>query len=157
MKISSIMNPNVETARAEDDLAKAAMVMWRKDCGFVPIVDDATHRVVGVITDRDICMASWIRNQPLSELRVSDSMSRELFSCSPDDNVSVAERLMQSRQIRRLPVIDKEGHLVGILSLADIVRGTERAGRGVSDVSSNEVASTLATICQPRTTQQAFA
>jgi CBS domain-containing protein len=155
MKVRDLMTSGVASIDSDDSLSSAARMMWECDCGVIPVT--RAGRVLGVITDRDICMASWIRNQPISELRVSDSMSRELFSCSPDDNVSVAERLMQSRQIRRLPVIDKEGHLVGILSLADIVRGTERAGRGVSDVSSNEVASTLATICQPRTTQQAFA
>lgn len=155
MKVRDLMTTGVASIDGDDSLSSAARMMWECDCGVIPVT--RADRVLGVITDRDICMASWIRNQPLSELRVSDSMSRELFSCSPDDNVSVAERLMQSRQIRRLPVIDREGHLVGILSLADIVRGTERAGRGVSDVSSNEVASTLATICQPRTTQQAFA
>jgi len=155
MKVRDLMTTGVASIDGDDSLSSAARMMWECDCGVIPVT--RADRVLGVITDRDICMASWIRNQPLSELRVSDSMSRELFSCSPDDNVSVAERLMQSRQIRRLPVIDKEGHLVGILSLADIVRGTERAGRGVSDVSSNEIASTLATICQPRTTQQAFA
>jgi CBS domain-containing protein len=155
MKVRDLMTSDVASIDSDDSLSSAARMMWECDCGVIPVT--RADRVLGVITDRDICMASWIRNQPLSELRVADSMSRELFSCSPDDNVSVAERLMQSRQIRRLPVIDKEGHLVGILSLADIVRGTERAGRGVSDVSSNEVASTLATICQPRTTQQAFA
>lgn len=155
MKVRDLMTSGVASIDSDDSLSSAARMMWECDCGVIPVT--RADRVLGVITDRDICMASWIRNQPLSELRVSDSMSRELFSCSPDDNVSVAERLMQSRQIRRLPVIDKEGHLVGILSLADIVRCTERAGRGVSDVSSNEVASTLATICQPRTTQQAFA
>ena len=155
MKVRDLMTSGVASIDSDDSLSSAARMMWECDCGVIPVT--RADRVLGVITDRDICMASWIRNQPLSELRVSDSMSRELFSCSPDDNVSVAERLMQSRQIRRLPVIDKEGHLVGILSLADIVRCTERAGRGLSDVSSNEVASTLATICQPRTTQQAFA
>jgi CBS domain-containing protein len=155
MKVRDLMTTGVASIDGDDSLSSAARMMWECDCGVIPVTRGG--RVLGVITDRDICMASWIRNQPLSELCVSDSMSRELFSCSPDDNVSVAERLMQSRQIRRLPVIDKAGHLVGILSLADIVRGSERAGRGVSDVSSNEVASTLATICQPRTTQQAFA
>ena len=154
MKVRDLMTSGVASIDSDDSLSSAARMMWECDCGVIPVTREG--RVLGVITDRDICMASWIRNQPLSELRISDSMSRELFSCSPDDNVSVAERLMQSRQIRRLPVIDREGHLVGILSLADIVRGTERAGRGVSDVSSNEVASTLATICQPRTTPQAL-
>ncbi len=154
MKVRDLMTSGVASVDSDDSLSSAARMMWECDCGVIPVTREG--RVLGVITDRDICMASWIRNQPLTELRISDSMSRELFSCSPDDNVSVAERLMQSRQIRRLPVIDTEGHLVGILSLADIVRGSERAGRGVSDVSSNEVASTLATICQPRSTQQAF-
>lgn len=156
MKVRDLMTQSVASVSSDDCLSSAARMMWECDCGAIPVVRDG--RVLGMITDRDICMASWIRNQPLSEIGVADSMSRELFSCSPDDNVSVAERLMQSRQIRRLPVIDKEGRLIGILSLADIVRGSERTGgRGVSDVSSSEVASTLATICQPRTTQQAFA
>ena len=155
MKVRDLMTQSVASISSDDCLSSAARMMWECDCGAIPVTRDG--RVLGMITDRDICMASWIKNQPLSEIGVADSMSRELFSCSPDDNVSVAERLMQSRQIRRLPVLDKEGRLVGILSLADIVRCSERAGRGVSDVSSSEVASTLATICQPRTTHQAFA
>lgn len=155
MKVRDLMTKSVAAIDSSDCLSSAARMMWECDCGAIPVTREG--RVLGMITDRDICMASWIRNQPLSEISVADSMSRELYSCSPEDNVSIAERLMQSRQIRRVPVLDQQGQLVGILSLADIVRCTDRAGRGVSDVSSNEVAATLATICQPRPQQQAFA
>ncbi len=94
-------------------------------------------------------MATWMEDDAPSALRVSAVMSTDLCICGPSDSVESAERLMRSRQIRRLPVVDADRQVVGVLSLADIVRASE-SGRGRTRIVPEEVAATLADICQPR-------
>jgi predicted transcriptional regulator len=125
--------------------------MWACDCGAIPVTEMGTGHVIGMITDRDICMATWSREQAPISLAVSDAMSRELFSCSPDDDVATVENLMRDKQIRRVPVLDDERRLVGILSIADIATESQRGGAlASSELASDEIATTLANICQPR-------
>ena len=150
MRVKDIMTRNVSGVRASEPLSAAAKIMWDCDCGSVPVLDDAS-RVIGMITDRDICMSCWTRDRASSAIQIAHSMSSELFSCSPDDMVGDAEEIMRSRQVRRLPVVDELGRLAGIISLADIVREAQREqGRRSKEVVADEVASTLASICQPR-------
>ncbi|HZP42445.1 MAG TPA: CBS domain-containing protein [Candidatus Binatia bacterium] len=149
MKVEELMTRRVASCSASDTLNAAARIMWEHDCGCAPVVADG--RVVGMITDRDICMAAYTQDRPLSALPVSQAMSREVHSCRPDDPLAVAERTMRERQIRRLPVIDASGHLVGILSLNDVARAFAREGeRAAGGARANEVASTLAAVCRPR-------
>lgn len=98
-------------------------------------------QVVGTITDRDICMAAYTQGKRLSELPIATVMPHEVFSCSPDDSSEVAESIMQRHQVRRLPVIDRTGKLVGVLSVNDLA--TKQAPP-------REIAKTLTAICQPR-------
>src|SRR5918993_4730910 len=128
MKVQDIMTSDVEACGPESDLAEAAAIMWRKDCGSVPIVD-AEQRIVGMITDRDICMAVCTRNKLATELKVGEVMSGKVFACAPDDNIRDAMETMQSSQLRRLPVVDADGKLRGILSINDVVL---HSGRGRS-------------------------
>ena len=79
-----------------------------------------------MLTDRDICMAAYTQGRPLGEMQVSSAMSRQLFSCRPEDSLAKAEEIMRTNRIRRLPVIDADRHLVGILSLDDIAREATR-------------------------------
>jgi CBS domain-containing protein len=123
MKVHELMNANVEACRTEDDLATAAMVMWRRDCGFVPVVD-TSEKVVGVLTDRDICMATATRHIAPEALRVRDVMATDVCSCETEDNVDGALRSMRTRQVHRLPVVDRGGRLRGVLSIADVTRVT---------------------------------
>ena len=129
MKVSSIMNPNVEIARAEDDLAKTAMVMWRKDCGFVPVVDDGSRRVVGVITDRDICMASATRHETPEAMSVRDTMASRVWTVRTEDEVDTALETMRTNQVHRLPVVDEREQLAGVISFSDIVRHATQDGK----------------------------
>jgi CBS domain-containing protein len=150
MKISQIMKADVETCGLDDNLAAAASRMWDCDIGCVPVVD-ATGHVVGMVTDRDICMAALTRGQRLSEISVSVAMAKEVLSCPPDATLIEAEEIMRSGQVRRLPVIDSDACLVGIVSLADLARLAEREiGRKNRDLSAQEVTATLAAICAPR-------
>src|SRR5690242_20602627 len=102
MKVGTMMNPNVEAVHADDDLAKTAMVMWRKDCGFVPVVDN--DRVVGVITDRDICMASATKHEAPETIKVRDTMASQVWAVRTEDDIENALGMMRERQVHRLPV-----------------------------------------------------
>jgi CBS domain-containing protein len=153
MKVRDLMTTGVASVKGDETLSDAARLMWDCDCGSVPVMDGSV--VVGMLTDRDICMAAWSKNQPPNAIRVAEAMSRELYHCAADDSISFAEDLMQARQVRRLPVLDAEQRLVGILSLADIVRQSRPPalrgnGNGRVELSPNDVAVTLATICEPR-------
>lgn len=121
MKIRQIMTKDVESCDGFTDLANAAMIMWRKDCGIVPVIEPDTREVVGVVTDRDICMAVATRHQRPEEICVDDVVSGKLHAVRPDDDVSRALDLMREQRIRRLPVVDEQGHLAGIVSLMDLV------------------------------------
>lgn len=142
------MTRNVECCSPDSTLAEAAQKMWERDCGSLPVCD-REERVVGMITDRDICMAAWLQGKPLQELRVEDAMSRDVIACRPDDPMRRAETLMEERQIRRLPVVTAENRLMGIVSLGDMARATE--GDGVAEpLRPRELAHTIAAISRPR-------
>jgi CBS domain-containing protein len=152
MRVEELMNKDVRACRADDSMNEAARVMWESDCGFVPVVaSDGSGRVVGVITDRDVCMASYTRGVSLRELRVSEAMSANVRACSPRDSLSSAEAEMGASRVRRLPVIDAAGQLLGVLSLADIARGLASArARGQKGITASEVGDLLAAVCQRR-------
>ena len=151
MKVANLMTKDVACCRTDEPLSAAAERMWTRDCGVLPVLD-AEGKAIGMVTDRDICMSTWMNGAPPQALTVSTAMSRSLHSCTPEDSLEKAEKLMRDNQIRRIPVIDGQGELCGILSLADIVRQAERSQSrpGQRDgVGSAEVASTLANIVRP--------
>lgn len=121
MKVRSIMTGDVVSCRPEDTLEVAARLLWERDCGALPVVD-VLGNVRAMITDRDICMAAYITGRPLGQLRVAESMSTTLATCGPDDDLSSAARSMIAHAVRRLPVVDPEGKLCGVLSLNDVTR-----------------------------------
>jgi CBS domain-containing protein len=155
MKVDMLMTREVASCQGDDPCSAAARLMWECDCGAVPVLD-SERRMAGIITDRDICMATWMQDRPPSAIPISAVMARDLSVCSPNDTVETAERLMRTRQIRRLPVVDEDRRLIGILSLADIVRAADGAGARsekldrMDRVQPQEVTATLADICQPR-------
>ncbi len=143
MLVSELMTREPARASADERLSAAAGRMWEHDCGALPVVQDG--RVVGMITDRDICMATWSRGLPPDAIEVISAMSTRLVSCQPTDTLEDVEKAMRSNQVRRLPVLSSDGRLVGIISLADIVTRAEttRSHDG------NGLTTTLAGICQP--------
>jgi CBS domain-containing protein len=159
MKVKDLMTTSVACVRRNDPLSAAAQIMWDCDCGAVPVKEDDGERVVGMVTDRDICIATWSRDCGPSAILVSEAASRELYACQPEDSIASAQELMSTRQIRRIPVLDGNGHLVGILSLADIVTepNNEAARTSASELGPVEIATTLRTICQPRPNTQSAA
>ena len=151
MRIEQIMTQDVCTCRQDDSLERAAQLMWEHDCGCLPVcTSDGTTHVVGLVTDRDICMCALFEHKSLSELRVSQAMSKQALGCKPGDSISAAEKVMAQAQIRRLPVLDERGALVGIVSLSDVARQAEREmAEAQPEISEMEVGDTLAAICQP--------
>jgi CBS domain-containing protein len=147
MRVEQIMSRPAVTCRQDDSLNTAAGLMWTNDCGVVPVIGD-DGAVVGVLTDRDVCMAAYIQGKPLWEIPVSRAMAKEVFSCHPDESLEAAERFMTQKRVRRLPVVDGEGRPVGVISLNDIAREAADSPKGNGAL--REVASTLAAICQPR-------
>lgn len=155
MKVMDLMTTNVVSVQQSEPLSVAARLMWECDCGAIPVLESPEGQVLGIITDRDICMATWMKDRPPSMILVSEATSKELYACRAEDTIGSAEELMRSRQIRRVPVVDRNRRLVGILSLADIAKAygsgsADSISRGLSPA---EIAATLETICTPRTGQ----
>src|SRR5688572_20621222 len=123
MKVGDWMNRRVVTCRAQDDLSKVARQMWDNDLGSLPVVD-GNDRIVGVITDRDLCMGAYIKGRSLADLVASGSMQQEVHTCRPDDGVDHALAMMAERQIRRLPVVTADDRVVGIFTLGDAARAS---------------------------------
>jgi CBS domain-containing protein len=152
MKVERIMTADVKTCGPFEPLSAAVKIMWDVDCGIVPVVDPA-NRVVGVLTDRDICIACWSHDAKPSTLLVNGTMTTDVKTCHVGDSIAAAEEVMKTHQVRRLPVTDKQGRIAGIISLNDITREAEREReRGVkrTDVAADEVVEALAAISRPR-------
>jgi CBS domain-containing protein len=152
-RVSQLMNRDVKTCTAQDDLGRAAQLMWDHDCGFVPVVEftaQGHRRVVGVVTDRDVCMATYTKGLAPGAIRVGDVMSRGVRTCRLEDTPDTAELSMRQYRVRRLPVIDAEEDLVGVLSLSDLVRwGAHERWPKTTPSPLEGVASTLAAVCEP--------
>jgi CBS domain-containing protein len=146
MNVEQLMTGDTRSCTPDHTLDCAARKMWERDCGVVPIVD-ASGRVVGMITDRDICMAAYTQNKLLSQIQVKSIAMKPVVTVSPHDSAQSAETLMQRHQVRRLAVVDERGRLVGVVSLNDLARG---ASRQPGEIPSNEIVRTLAAIGQPR-------
>ena len=119
MRVQDVMTKAVAFCRPDTNLAAAAALMWEHNCGQLPVVDDESN-VSAVITDRDICIALGTRNQRACEVKVSDVICRTAALCKADDDLRSALKVMAAERVRRLPVVDQEGALVGILSLEDV-------------------------------------
>jgi CBS domain-containing protein len=153
MKVEQLMTRTVRTCRPDDTLNTPAQIMWEQDCGCVPVVTDEEGgaRVVGMLTDRDICMAAYTQGRPLEAIRVSSAMSQRVCSCRPTDALRVALNVLRANQLHRLPVVDADEHLIGVLSLADIAREAGREhGRKGAEVKEDDIAQALEAISEPR-------
>jgi CBS domain-containing protein len=119
--VVDLMSRAVRTCTDDDTLDVAARILWETDCGCVPVVTRSDPpRVVGMLTDRDICMAGYTTGSRPSEIRVGKARSRQAWCCPSTATVDEALAIMRHRQVHRLPVVDAEGVLIGLLSLADV-------------------------------------
>lgn len=149
MTVKDFMTSDVKSCNADTDLATVAKIMWDCDCGTVPVVNEERH-VIGMITDRDICIATATRSTLPASIRVRDVISGEVHACSREDDVRAVLHLMKEQRVRRLPVLDQQQRLVGIISMNDLVARAE-CRRG-ADVPGDQFLETLKSICaHPRT------
>lgn len=145
MKVQEIMSKAVFCVGINQSLNDAAQLMWEHNCGCAPVVD-AHNQVIGMVTDRDIAMAAYFNGKALADIPVSDTQSRQLVCCGPQDKISDVEAMMQAHQVHRIPVTGERLEPLGIVSLNDIALACNNGIRGIRH---KEVSETLAAICRP--------
>ena len=148
MKVQDAMTSDVVFCLTTDSSADAAAIMRRKNCGIVPVVN-AENRVVGVITDRDVCIAGFDRDCPPSEIKLNEFCRKDIIVCQPNEKIGDALKKMRKHQIKRLPVTSQNGELVGIISITDILSTTSK-NKKASKKLRKKIISTLLEIGKPR-------
>jgi CBS domain-containing protein len=140
MLAKDLMSKPAATCRRETNLGAAVEILWNQNCCFLPVVD-AEEKVVGVVTDRDICIALGTRNVPPGQIFVGNITSGNVIACKTDDGIHHVLPVMAEARVRRLPVLDFQGKLAGILSMDDIVLRAETGRFGKAPaISFDEVA-----------------
>lgn len=126
MKCTDVMTPNPACCTVGDSVSKAAQLMAHEDVGSIPVVDQTqSMMLVGIVTDRDLTIKVLAENRSPETTRVEDVMTTSLVTCYSDNDISEALELMSEHQVRRIPVIDHEGKIVGIIAQADIALRAE--------------------------------
>ena len=136
MQVKDVMTRGAEVVRPDATLQEAANKMKSLDIGPLPVCDG--DKVIGMLTDRDITVRATAEGLDPKQTRVREVMSKELITCLEDQDVKEAAELMQSKQIRRLPILNKDKRLVGMLSLGDLANRTQDsklAGKTLEEVS----------------------
>jgi CBS domain-containing protein len=128
MKVREIMTQNPATATPDTTARDAARLMKQHDCGALPVCEPGSGRVVGVVTDRDIAIRAVAEGRPV------ETPVRELMTPSPecvraDDDLDKVESLMADRQVRRVPVVDESGKVIGMVAQADLARELKAVGK----------------------------
>lgn len=143
VKIEEIMSESPACCTPDDFVQVAASMMARFDTGIVPVTETLTYpsKLLGVVTDRDLCLRVLAEGRDPNQVRISEVMSTKLTTCKPSDKVEQALAHMRSAQVRRIPVVNREFEVVGMLSLGDIVRH--------SAASEADFCKTMKAICAP--------
>ena len=144
MKIKQLMTKNTNSCQPADKLIKAVEIMRQNDCGAVPVVDE-NEKVVGMITDRDICLAVADTGSKISQIKVEKLMTKKIISCSPDDKIEDALKKMRKNQLKHLAVTGKDNKIVGILSVTDVLISVRKDKK-----LKKKIYKTLEAIFQPR-------
>ena len=145
MKVREIMAKEPKCCGLDANLATATELMWKNDCGALPVVDDG--KLAGIITDRDVCIALGTRNRAAAEIAVKDVATRELQTCTANDDVSAAMATMRRAKVRRLPVVSDGGKIAGIVALNDLVLA---ASRKRFEIDYDEVMNTIQAVSEHR-------
>jgi CBS domain-containing protein len=142
MKITHVMTKDPTCCVPSDTVQRAASIMRDQNAGVVPVIEnEQSQKIVGVVTDRDLCMNVVAEGRDSRTTQVHESMTTTVVSCASQDSIEKATELMRENQIRRIPVVDEQRRLVGIISMADIV--------GRANVRTVETHETLKTVSAP--------
>lgn len=151
MKVKEIMTSDAKACAETANLARAAELMSHNNCGILPVVTGG-GKVVGLITDRDICVAAAKVDKSLASIHVNEVISGDVHACRPEDDIQAALRTMRENKVRRLPVIDAEGMLNGILSMDDVLLNAEEVtGRTATELSYGDAVRTYKAILTQQT------
>jgi CBS domain-containing protein len=145
MQAREIMTPGPRCVSTAETVETVARLMRDTDCGSIPVVDPE-GKLLGIVTDRDLAVRC-LANRAGPDTPVSDAMTSYPFTAKPDDNVRSVEKLMAERQVRRVPIVDGEGHCVGIISQGDLARVAAEKPDVVSD---RQVAIVVERISSPK-------
>lgn len=152
MRVRSIMRWHPQFCSLETNLAMVGKKMEQANCGFLPVVGEG-GRVVGVVTDRDVCLALARLDRRPSTVEAREVMSKELCCCLEEGDIRDALRLMRDRLVRRLPVVDHRQQLLGVLSLDDVALAARAfESEGFNGPFYPDVALTLQSICAGQAT-----
>jgi len=146
MQLRDVMTKNVEVAEAATTLQEAATIMKRLDVGVLPVGDGS--KLIGILTDRDITVRATAEGLDPKKAKVGDVMTPDLVYCFEDQAPVEAAVVMQEKQIRRLPIVNHDMKLVGIISLGDLAVDTTKAD--VDDDIIGEVLEDISTPTQPK-------
>ena len=139
--VESVMTRDPMCCTPDEGVVDCARMMARGDVGFLPVVESRdTRRLVGVITDRDLCLSVIAEGRSPDECLVNDCMTDNVVTCAPGEPLEAALALMQSHQIRRVVVVDERGSCVGVLAPADIARNAIRSAPGEATETVAEIA-----------------
>lgn len=149
MRVEEVMSTPPRSVSPRDTLQDAARQMWRHGCGAVAVVD--RDQVVGMLTDRDVCLAAMIQEASLDGLRVESAMTPVVYTCRAGEALRHVAAAMRDHHVRRLPVVDDAQHLVGMISIDDLaVAAALRQFAGDEALSAQEIATTFASVAAPR-------
>jgi CBS domain-containing protein len=155
MMVQQIMTKTPKCCSPGMNVAETTALLWSAGCGALPVVN-AERRVVGIVTDRDICIALGTRNRRPSELTVGEVMSNNVAVCHPDDEIHNVLNTMRTRKVRRLPVVSRDGKLEGMLCASDILLRARHDDGSRPELSFENIVSTLCGIywhCPPANAQ----
>jgi CBS domain-containing protein len=144
-----LMTPNPSCCRSDVTVDQVAELMKRDDVGLIPVVSDRTHKLVGVITDRDIAMKVVANHRDPMSTAVSEVMTDRPIACRPQESAEALMELMASNQVRRVPIVDDSGAILGIIAQADLATRLGRpdqTGQVVEAISSGQSSTTTALI-----------
>lgn len=145
MVVSQIMSTDIATCTPRMDLEQAIQAMLEHDCGFLPVVG-TFGKVIGVLTDRDVCAGLAARRRTPAHVTVEEVMKRPVYTCTTTDTVVTALGKMSQHRVRRLPVVDANGALQGVLSVDDMILASRKPGGPDTE----DIVETLRVICRHR-------
>jgi CBS domain-containing protein len=141
MTCREIMTPNPTCCRGDHTIDQAAQLMKEEDVGLLPVVMDDSGKLIGVLTDRDIVMKVVAGSRDAQSTEVSDVMTANPMACRPQDTSEAALEIMKAHQVRRVPVVDEAGLVVGIIAQADVATRLgrpEQTGKVVQAISEDD-------------------
>jgi CBS domain-containing protein len=143
MKVKEVMTQPALCCTAGTNVGAAVELLWVRNFGMLPVVGN-DRKLLGVVTDRDICIAMGTRNRLARELTIGEIATQKVFTCTPDDEIHEALQTMAEKQVRRLPVVSREGVPQGVLSMGDIItHGELNKGERFCGLSSEEIIRSL--------------